>query len=83
MLTLYLRNEPTTDEVTLRQAPPEALLMPSHQDVVVYRDEDATNEVGRYEWHDMYKPDRSYKRINHNCHSYKVVWLPDKHPQLP
>lgn len=76
MMTLYARKEHTTCALTL--AYKFTQVSPKRRDVVVYRDAEATQPVGRYPWHYMEsKPTRRNRYINHNCARYALIWLPD------
>lgn len=77
---LYLRKEPTTDELTRRQP---ARPSPAQRDVVAYRTR-AGAERGeacvRWPWFYESKPDRRRKYVTLNCARHSVVWLEDMAP---
>lgn len=72
---IYLRREPTTDSLLLRELAPSQLAK-RPRDVVVYRDRAATQFAGRFPWH-YTKPDRRNRSIMLNCTRRRVVWLAD------
>ena len=76
MLSVYCRKEPTTCELT-RTTMPEVLKYPWGRDVVAYEDAECTKPKARFVWDASSKPDRRNKRVNLNCATYNIVWLPD------
>lgn len=69
LITLYLRREPTTDAVLLRECPAIR-----KRDVVAYRDEQATEVKARWPWYYRSKPDRRPKqRILSNLTSVEDI----------
>ena len=77
LLPLYLRREPTTDDVLLRMAPKARKL-----DVQTYRDAACTNPIARWPWHySQGKPRRNCRTVTVNCYRWQAVWLPDLAPR--
>lgn len=69
MITLYARQEPTTDETT-RQLWPET----KAKDTVFYRDADCSDLVARIPWHHRNRPVRR-KTVTLNCFTYSIEWV--------
>lgn len=69
---LYLRREPTTDDVVLKYAPR------SHSfDIVAYHDEACTKAAARWRWDWKHKPRRNQRAFNFSFALVRLVWLPD------
>jgi len=73
MQTLYARKEWTVDSNTLAQGSKLSL---SQRDVFLYS-QDGYGFVSRYPWWHGRKPDKRHRYIMHNCHRYRLEWLPD------
>jgi len=74
MLSVYLRKEPTTDDVSRKMFPKESK---SWKDVQAYHDKECTKPFGRFMHYYKSKPDRRNKYVTLNCFRYNAVWLPD------
>lgn len=77
LLPLYVRREPTTETM-----PSVAYGIPGasarkHFDVVVYRDPECLQCVGRYPWQYKSNPRVGCKSIVFNCWKWEARWLPD------
>ena len=73
LLSLYLRREPTTDDVLRRMAPKAKRF-----DVVAYKSAECVTPCARWPWHyTKSKPTRRNKRVMFNCYQWATVWLPD------
>jgi hypothetical protein len=70
LLTLFAREEPTTDS-TLKQYAPNAKRL----DTVLYKDPDCSTPYARIPWHHSNRPVRR-KSVILNCFKWKVEWLP-------
>ena len=66
MITLYARREASAPNVLPRQ----------FDDVVIYRDREATDRKARYPWH-VKRPDRRNRYVTLNCFRYRLEWLED------
>ncbi len=77
-LTIYLRREPTTDEMTRQCAERHhgGKLAAHERDVVAYEDPTGLTAKGRWPWHHS-KPDRRNRYVMLNCYRWRAVWLPD------
>ena len=73
LLNLYIRREPNA----LRNSGPLVGTRSAAHDLVLYRDQDATQQAGCYPWHGQSKPNRRSKRVMHNCWPFALVWLDD------
>lgn len=79
-MNLFARKEPTTDSLLLSHAAktPKFKLTKLHRDVQLYYNKEATRPAARYPWdYTQSKPTRRNRRVQHNCGSYILVWLPD------
>lgn len=70
MITLYARQEPTTDE-TLLKYEPEAQKF----DTVIYNNRECTEPKARIPWHHKGRPVRR-GHVTLNCYRWKLQWLP-------
>lgn len=72
----YIRKEPTNDE--MRQYKNWRPFLDTKRDVVVYNDENCTDEYARFPWHyKESKPTRKNKYVIINGYRWSVVWLED------
>lgn len=69
----YLRKEPTNDE--MKQYSGFKSFLETKKDVVVYNDENCTEEYARFPWHYKDKPTRRNKYVNINGYRWHVIWL--------
>jgi hypothetical protein len=69
-LTVFIRREKTTDEVLLKYAPKA-----KKQDIVIYKDREATNLLGRIPWFHRGKPTKRSKGMMINCCWRPIVWI--------
>lgn len=75
-MIIYARKEPSTDPAFLDYCKASGFVPDKrHFDVVTYRDQAATQRLGRYPWHYKSKPDKRRKHIMHNCQRYPLQWL--------
>lgn len=75
LLTLYIRREPSKLRST---GATQHSAAPAHRmDRVLYRDAQATEQVGLYPWWSTSGPNRRSTSIVHNCWLYRLVWLDD------
>lgn len=72
LITVFARRERTTDTTTLQLSPQSA-----KQDVVIYRDRECRQPMGRFPWHLSCRPTRSNQRVVLNCWTWKLEWLAD------
>jgi hypothetical protein len=70
MLHLYVRREPTTDNIILP-------FTHKKRDVVFYEDEACNKFYCRIPWHYKGKPIRTSKRYMLNCCMRELTWVPD------
>lgn len=70
LLTLFVRKEPTTDTIALNHG------QNFRRDVVFYRDEQCTQFVARWPWHNS-PPRKSKKSITLNSYLWNMSWVPD------
>lgn len=76
--TLYLRHEPTTDEVWPQYGDGQ-----TKYDVRAYYDRRCTRLAGIFPWHyTSSKPRRKQKTMMLNCWRWRVVWLPAVPPAV-
>lgn len=69
LLTLYGRQEPTTDAVSVAHGC-------GHQkDVALYKDAQCTKPVARYGWYLSNKPTKRQKAVMHNCYRWRLQWV--------
>lgn len=69
-LTLFAREEPTTDAVSIQHG------MGHRKDVVMYKDEGCTQLYVRWPWCYSGRPRRNSKQVMLNCYRWKLQWLP-------
>jgi len=69
-LKIYVRREPTTDEYALREG------VKGKFDVVAYKDEAATQFVGRWVWANS-PPREGQRLVMLNCYEHEAIWLRD------
>lgn len=72
-LQLYLRREPTTDDVAKQYLP--SCVVARKRDVVAYRDKACTQPIARWPWHYKSKPRSTQRVVTVNCHHWGAVWL--------
>lgn len=79
---IYLRREPTTDEVALKNCQPKDLA--KMLDVVFYSYVTVKNGVqepggvlARHPWFYSGRPRRGCRTVVLNCHRHDCEWLPD------
>lgn len=79
MDTIYLRKESTNDELLRNPSfsVSERKELAKNMDVVAYFDENCQSFHCRWVWYWKSTPDKRNKKININCVSRKIVWLPD------
>lgn len=75
--TIWARREPTNDPATahVRGFCPGAFA--GAMDVVLYRDDAATEVGGRYAHDSRHKPDRRCKWLTLGGYRRRLAWLPD------
>ena len=71
---VYLRREPTTDSYAVTNG------VKGKQDVVAYKDKDASQFFGRWPWYLSTAPKRTQARVTLNCFDYEAIWLEDLAP---
>lgn len=73
--TLYARREPTTDPEGMSR---NEVTPHRYMDIVLYRNQDATEPVARYPWHySESRPKYGDSLVVHNCAAYYLIWLTD------
>lgn len=71
--TLYARREKNITEEVIDE---------NDLDIVLYKDQEATEPVARYPWHFVQtKPRYGDSIVVHNCSTYYLIWLTDLQPQ--
>ncbi|MFK4131917.1 hypothetical protein ACI2KR_06435 [Pseudomonas luteola] len=71
LLPVYARLEPTSDYLA------EALGLKGKRDVVIYRDEQATDILARFKWDNDSRPKKNSKKVTLDCNEWRLFWLPD------
>jgi hypothetical protein len=69
MLTLYARQEPTTDSILLKYYPNT-----KKKDTVFYRDKECKDTYGRWSWNVSGRPTRR-KTVTLNCYKWRIKWV--------
>lgn len=73
LITLYAREEPTTDPIARATTRDFGARLPF--DTVLYRDRDATEPKLRWPWHVKGRPVRRLFAM-FNCYRWRLEWLP-------
>lgn len=71
LATLFARYEPTNDSYVLSNG------IKGKRDVVIYKDREATQPMGRFPWHYTGNPTKASKSCMLNCCEWRLEWMED------